>query len=72
MTVTELTKDVQFTVDGRGHITAIVLTPEVRQRIVTALEDSEDRQLIAEMQSHMASGPLKAGALRFEDVVNEW
>jgi hypothetical protein len=72
MTVTELTKNVQFTIDGSGHITAIVLTPEVWQRIVTALEDSEDRQLIADLQSRLALGPLNSGALRLDDVFDQW
>lgn len=72
VTVTELTKDIQFTVDQAGHVTAVVLTPAVWQQILAALEDSEDRQLIASLQSRLAAGPLQSGALRFEDVADDW
>jgi hypothetical protein len=72
MTVAELTNDIQFTVDRAGHITAVVLTPEAWQRILEALEDSEDRQLVAGLKSRLEAGPLKSGALRFEDVSDEW
>ena len=72
VTATELTRDVQFTVDQAGHVTAVVLTPAVWQQILAALEDSEDRQLAAGLQSRLAAGPLKSGALRFEDVTGDW
>lgn len=48
MTVTELTKDVQFTVDQGGQVTAIVVDPALWSRILAALEDAEDRALIQE------------------------
>ena len=72
VTATELTKDIQFTVDQAGHVTAVVLTPTVWRQILSALEDSEDRQLLASLQSRLAAGPLKSGALRFEDVTGDW
>ena len=72
MTVTELTQGVQFTVDQSGQVTAVVLEPALWQRILEALEDTEDRVLIASLQSRLAIGPVKSGALRFEDVADEW
>jgi hypothetical protein len=72
MTVAELTEGVQFTVDQSGHVTAVVLTPDIWQRILEALEDGEDRQLVASLQPRLAAGPRKSGALRFEDIADEW
>ncbi|MFN8464384.1 MAG: hypothetical protein U0X20_02490 [Caldilineaceae bacterium] len=66
--MTELTRDLQFTVDQAGHVTAVVLTPAIWQQILTVLEDNEDRQLIASLQSRLAAGPLESGALPFADV----
>jgi len=72
MSVTELTQGVQYTVDQSGHVTAVVLDPALWQRILEALEDAEDRDLVAGLQSRLAAGPVKSGALRFEDVADEW
>lgn len=72
ITVTELTQGVQFTVDQSGQVTAVVLEPALWQRILEALEDTEDRVLIASLQSRLTIGPVKSGALRFEDVADEW
>jgi hypothetical protein len=70
MTVTELTQGVQFTVDQSGQVTAVVLDPALWQRIVEALEDVEDRDLVARLQARLAAGPIKSGALRSEDVAD--
>lgn len=72
MTVTELTQDVQFTVDQGGHITAVVLDPSMWRRILTALEDAEDRALVQGLSERLAKGPVASGALRWQDVADEW
>lgn len=72
MTVAELTRDVQFTVDQQGKITAVVITPEVWQQIVETLEDFEDRALIRSLRDRIAQGPVASGALAWEDVADEW
>lgn len=72
MTAVELTKNVQFTVDQSGQVTAVVLTPELWKRIVVALEDAEDRELVQVLQSRLADGPIGSGALRWQDVADEW
>ncbi len=72
MTAAELAQGVQFTVDQTGQVTAVVVAPAIWQRILEALEDSEDRQLITGLQSRLDAGPLKSGALPFEDVAEEW
>ncbi|HEY3231702.1 MAG TPA: hypothetical protein VGJ87_20910 [Roseiflexaceae bacterium] len=71
-TMAELTGGVQFTVDQNGAVTAVVITPELWQRIVDALEESEDRALVQTLRSRLAAGPLASGALRWQDVAAEW
>ena len=71
MTVAELTQGVQFTVDQRGHITAVVIEPPLWERILAALEDAEDRALIESLHDKLARGPAAAGALRWQDVADE-
>lgn len=63
MTVAELTKNIQFTVDQRGQVTAVVLDPALWNRILTALEDAEDWALIQALRDRLAQGPVAAGAL---------
>ena len=70
MTAAELTQDVQFTVDQTGRVTAVVITPELWQRIVEALEDADDRVLAQELRAKLAVGPSASGALRWQDVTD--
>lgn len=72
MTAAELTQDVQFTVDQAGRITAVVIAPELWQRIVEALEDADDRVLVQELRAILAAGPSASGALRWQDVAGQW
>ena len=72
MTTAELTQGVQFTVDQHGAVTAVVITPELWQRIVEALEEGEDRALVQTLRSQLIAGPVGSGALRWQDVSDEW
>ena len=72
MTAAELTKGVQFTVDQSGHVTAVVVAPELWKRIVEALEDAEDRDLVQLVRSRLTDGPAASGALRWQDIADEW
>ena len=71
MSIAELATDVQFTVDKQGQITAVVVKPALWQRIVAALEDVEDRELIQMLQARLVVGPAASGALRWQDVVDQ-
>jgi hypothetical protein len=71
MTASELAQGVQFTVDQDGRTTAVVLAPSVWQRIVDALEDAEDRELVRALQARLSQGP-QGGAIRWQDVADEW
>ena len=72
MTIAELTQGVQFTIDQNGAVTAVVITPDLWQRIVDALEESEDRALVQTLRSRLLAGPIASGALRWQDVAGEW
>ena len=72
MTATELTKSVQFTVDQNGQVTAVVVAPDLWKRIVEALEDAEDRDLVQALRSRLVVGPATSAALRWQDVADEW
>ena len=70
MATEELTEGIQFVVDAYGKVTSVVLTPETWQRIVSRLEDDEDRALLARLAPKLATGPRDA--LRWTDVEREW
>ena len=72
MMAADITEGIQFTVDQWGRITGVVVPPELWQRIVSALEDTEDRVLIQSLQSRLSKGPAASGALRWEQVADEW
>ena len=72
MSMTDSAANVQFTVDRTGKVTAVVLTPELWERIVELLEDSEDRELVRAMQARLKQHPAASGALCWEDVEQEW
>jgi hypothetical protein len=72
MTVAELTQGVQFTVDQRGQVTAVVIEPSLWERILVALEDAEDRTLVQSLHDRLALGPATAGALRWREAMDEW
>ena len=72
MTAAELAQGIQFTIDQDGRVTAVVITPELWQRIIESLEDAEDRVLAQALRSRLAAGPAASGALRWQDVADEW
>jgi hypothetical protein len=72
MSVAELTEQVQFTMDRQGHVTAVVVDPLLWQRILEALEDAEDRDLVQILQSRLVAGPVASGALRWDEIADEW
>ena len=64
--------DVQFTLDNQGQVTAVVVQPALWKRIVAALEDVEDRELLRALQMRLFAGPTASGALRWQDVADQW
>ncbi len=72
MGVATLVQDVQYKVDSEGQLTAVVLSPTLWQRVIEALEDAEDRALVSALRPRLARGPVAAGALRWQDVADQW
>lgn len=72
MTTDELAQGVQFTVDQHGQVTAVVLTPDLWKRIAEALEDASDRELAQALRDKLAAGPAASGAMRWQDIADEW
>lgn len=72
MAIAELMRGIQFTVDQRGQVTAVVIEPSLWERILAALEDAEDRALVQSLHERLALGPAATGALRWQDVADEW
>jgi hypothetical protein len=63
---------IQYTVDPHGTITAVIVPQALWQRILDALEDSEDRALVQTLRARLALGPAAGGALRWDAVSTEW
>lgn len=72
MAFLELTQDVQFTVDQSGQVTAVVIAPTLWRQIIETLEDATDLSLVKRLLPRLSLGPVPAGALRWQDVVDEW
>jgi hypothetical protein len=72
MTAEEIAHSVQFLVDHQGETTAVVVTPELWQRLLTALEDVEDLALVQALKTRLKAGPQASGALRWNDVSQDW
>ena len=72
LTPADLTAGVQFTVNQRGQVMAVVVDPALWQRIVDALEDHEDRSLVEALHARLAAGPHAGEALRWTDIADQW
>ncbi len=72
MAYIDLTHDVQFTVDQSGQVTAVVVAPTLWHQIIDTLEDAEDLALVKRLLPRLRLGPTAAGALRWQDVADEW
>lgn len=72
MSLIEAGETIQYTVDSHGTVTAVIIPQALWQRILDALEDSEDRALLQTLRARLALGPAAGGALRWDDVNTEW
>lgn len=72
MTVADLASGVQYTVDNEGRLVAVVVTASLWRRLLDDLEDAEDRDLVEQLKAKLSSDPVKAGALPWSTIANEW
>jgi hypothetical protein len=66
----EIAAQIRFVIDGQGHVTSVVLTPEIWREIVQHLEDAEDRALLGALAPKLAAGPGEA--LPWAEVERDW
>lgn len=72
ISMAELTKNIQFTIDAQGQVLSVVVPTLLWQQISAALEDAQDMALVAEMLPLLRKQPLGEEALRWEDIEAEW
>jgi hypothetical protein len=72
MSLADLAGEVQFTLDQYGKVTAVVLSPDAWEHILTLLEDREDQAILAALAPRLAIGPAASGALPWRDVRDDW
>ncbi len=65
-------KSVQFVVGQDGQPSAVQLDIETWESLLDWLEDADDRALVKQVLPKLRSHPAKAGALRWDNVKNEW
>lgn len=70
MSAEEIAAGIRFVVDGDGHVTNVVLTPELWRQVVERLESAEDREILERLAPKLGQGPT--GALRWADVERDW
>ena len=69
---TTLLNSVQFVVGQDGHPIAVQIGIEVWNLLLDWLEDHEDRAAIKALIPTLRDGPKQAGALRWEEVREQW
>lgn len=57
LSITELTENVQFTVDQQGHVTAVVVQPLLWRYIVDTLAEAGDQALVQALRAHNLTNP---------------
>jgi hypothetical protein len=72
MTTDEALARVQFTVNQEGSVTGVFLPVTVWQALIEVLEDAEDLASARAMLPKLRQGPEVSGALRWEDIREEW
>lgn len=72
MTLAAQIDDVQFVVDRQGKITSVLIALELWRQIVDVMENADDCSLIQSLRERLALAPGIAGALRWDDVADQW
>jgi hypothetical protein len=71
MTADEMARDIQYTVDQDGKVTAVVVAPSLWRRLLDELEETEDRTLVRDLRDQLRSHP-QTWALTWDEVADEW
>ncbi len=68
----EVLSSARYLVNTQGSKTDVVLSLSVWEKVLTWLEDLDDRTIVQEWLPRLQAGPVSSGALRWDDVSNEW
>ncbi len=69
--LTEVLSSVRYLVDASGDRTDVVLSLSVWEKILSWLEDVDDRMVVQEWLPRLQAGPVTSGAVRWDDVSTE-
>ena len=72
MTLEALERDVRFIVDNHRTVTSVVLTPDLWQKILVALEEAEHREMVDLLTEQASIGPMAMATLGFSGGVDAW
>ncbi len=70
--LTEVLSSVRYLVDASGDKTDVVLSLSVWEKMLSWLEDVDDRIVVQEWLPRLQAGPVASGAVRWDDVSAEW
>ncbi len=70
--LSEVFSSARYLVNAGGDRTDVVLSFSAWKGILTLLEDMDDRAVVREWVPKLKAGPPASGALRWEDVADEW
>lgn len=62
----------RYMVDAHGDKTDVVLPLPIWEKLLDWLEDVEDRALVQAWLPKLKQGPQASGALKWDDVADEW
>ena len=68
----EVLSSARYLVNTQGSKTDVVLSLSVWEKVLTWLEDMDDRTIVQEWLPRLQAGPVSSGALRWDDVATEW
>jgi len=68
----EVVSSARYVVGPKGGATDVVVSLSAWKHLWEALEDLDDRMILKSWLSRLQAGPKLSGALRWEDVADEW
>ncbi len=70
--VKDMLRSVRYLTDVTGSKTDVVLSLSAWKNVLNLLEELDDRLIAKEWLPRLQAGPEASGALRWEDVSDEW
>ncbi|HEW98573.1 MAG: hypothetical protein DRR16_07610 [Candidatus Parabeggiatoa sp. nov. 3] len=68
----EVLYSARYLVNNEGSKTDVVVSLADWNKLLTLLEELDDQKIIQEWLPKLKAGPVSSGALRWEDVREEW